>query len=106
MLGVLGEEGKKKKRDYPLQNSIRKVFPIWPTDLQHNPAQLDRGVEGEEEGRKKKKSHEKTQASCTSQQTVFKLVQKTENNSIKISQMTPSSILNGTLLISNKITID
>lgn len=107
MLGVLGEEGKKKK-DYPLQNSIRKVFPIWPTDLQHNPAQLDRGVEGEEEekGQKKKKSHKKTQASCTSQQTVFKLVQKTENNSIKISQMTPSSILNGTLLISNKITID
>lgn len=104
MLGVLGEEGKKI---ILCKIPSERFFPIWPTDLQHNPAQLDRGVEGEEEEKgQKKKSHKKTQASCTSQQTVFKLVQKTENNSIKISQMTPSSILNGTLLISNKITID
>lgn len=99
--------GRKEKRLSSAKFHQKGFFPIWPTDLQHNPAQLDRGVEGEEEkGQKKNKSHKKTQASCTSQQTVFKLVQKTENNSIKISQMTPSSILNGTLLISNKITID
>lgn len=46
----VGSLGGGRKKDYPLQNSIRKVFsPIWLTDLQHNPAQLDRGVEGEEE---------------------------------------------------------
>lgn len=54
MLGVLGEEGKKI---ILCKIPSERFFPIWPTDLQHNPAQLDRGVEGEEEekGQQKKK---------------------------------------------------
>lgn len=106
----VGSLGGGRKKDYPLQNSIRKVFsPFgWLTcnTTRHSLTEGWRAKKKKKDNNKKKKSHKKTQASCTSQQTVFKLVQKTENNSIKISQMTPSSILNGTLLISNKITID
>lgn len=105
----VGSLGGGRKKDYPLQNSIRKVFsPFgWLTcnTTRHSLTEGWRAKKKKKDNNKKK-SHKKTQASCTSQQTVFKLVQKTENNSIKISQMTPSSILNGTLLISNKITID
>lgn len=105
----VGSLGGGRKKDYPLQNSIRKVFSHladWPATQPGTAWQRGGGRRRRKRTTKKKKSHKKTQASCTSQQTVFKLVQKTENNSIKISQMTPSSILNGTLLISNKITID
>lgn len=107
MLGVLGEEGKKKKKEIILcKIPSERFFPFGRLTCNTTRHSLTEGWRAKKKDEKKKKSHEKTQASCTSQQTVFKLVQKTENNSIKISQMTPSSILNGTLLISNKITID
>lgn len=106
MLGVLGEEGKKI---ILCKIPSERFFPHladWPATQPGTAWQRGGGRRRRKKTTTKKKSHKKTQASCTSQQTVFKLVQKTENNSIKISQMTPSSILNGTLLISNKITID
>lgn len=105
----VGSLGGGRKKDYPLQNSIRKVFfPFGRLTCNTTRHSLTEGwrAKKKKKDNNKKKNPTRRQASCTSQQTVFKLVQKTENNSIKISQMTPSSILNGTLLISNKITID
>lgn len=107
MLGVLGEEGKKIILcKIPSERFFSPFGWLTCNTTRHSLTEGWRAKKKKKDNNKKKKSHKKTQASCTSQQTVFKLVQKTENNSIKISQMTPSSILNGTLLISNKITID
>lgn len=57
MLGVLGEEGKRLSSAKFHQKGF---FPIWLTDLQHNPAQLDRGVEGEEEEKRQQQKKNPT----------------------------------------------
>lgn len=106
----VGSLGGGRKKDYPLQNSIRKVFsPFgWLTcnTTRHSLTEGWRAKKKKKDNNKKKNPTRRHKHLVHLSKPFLKLVQKTENNSIKISQMTPSSILNGTLLISNKITID
>ncbi len=99
--GCLGEEKTKTKQDYPLKNS-NKRFPVWTTGLQNIPTHLGGG---------KKKEKKKNEKGLPSKDTSVLYISTNrflvppEDNSIKIFQLSPSFILNWTLLIS-EITIN
>lgn len=66
--GCLVEEKQKK---IILCKIPTKRFPVWTTGLQNIPTHLGGGKQKKRRKKLKKDSHQKTQASCTSQQTIF-----------------------------------